>query len=598
MKDLNNISLFGKIIGLIVITVLLVGGTVYWTSYCLLSNAVYEESQSEMKKMSSLVKAHMDDLQNNAAMTATVLAQRQDLISAIEKGDTAAIQAISTEYVKSRQVAILTIADKNGNVLGRGHSDKAGDSVSSQMNVQNALAGFASAGVEEGDVVKFSLWAGNPIRKGDMVIGSVTAGYDLSTEAFVDAVKNKFDVECTIFQGDTRTSTTIIKGGKRAIGTKMDNQQVIETVLKKGETFLNVNNILGKNYDTAYWPLKDVEGKTVGMFFIGKDRHLIEQAMKGTILPAFLAAFIIAFIMLSVSFIWVRSIVTTLNKTISGLTTSHEEVSRTADQVSSASHSLAEVASEQAATLEETSSSMEEIFAMTKRNADNAGQAKVMVGDAKSIVERVSNNMADMSKAIVEITKTSEETSKIIKTIDEIAFQTNLLALNAAVEAARAGEAGAGFAVVADEVRNLSIRAAEAAKNTGNLIDNTIKAVKIGNELTQKTQEAFKDNITVSGKINQLIDEIATASQEQANGISDVSKAIAEMNGVTQQAAASAEESASASEELNAQAEQMKGHVVDLSAVVGGSTQKRIERQRTSRHEILTLQEQFESSLP
>ncbi len=278
----------------------------------------------------------------------------------------------------------------------------------------------------------------------------------------------------------------------------------------------------------------------------------------------------IAFIGLGLAFFMARSITRPINRVVSGLTDGADQVASAASQVSSSSQALAEGASEQAASLEETSSSMEEMSSITRQNADNAGQAKAMMEDAKNIVDKVSGHMNEMSKAIVEITKTSEETSKIIKTIDEIAFQTNLLALNAAVEAARAGEAGAGFAVVANEVRNLAGRAADAAKNTNSLIENTIKAVKNGNELTLKTQDAFKENIAISGKISQLIDEIAVASQEQAKGISEVGTAISEMNGVTQQTAASAEESASASEELNAQAEQMKSYVADLSAVVGG----------------------------
>jgi len=267
-----------------------------------------------------------------------------------------------------------------------------------------------------------------------------------------------------------------------------------------------------------------------------------------------------------------RFITRPMGAVILGLNDASDQVAVAASQVSSSSQSLAGGASEQAASLEETSSSMEEMSSMTKQNANNAGQAKTMMGDVGRIVEKVSGHMDEMGQAIVEITKTSEETAKIIKTIDEIAFQTNLLALNAAVEAARAGEAGAGFAVVADEVRNLALRSSEAAKNTNNLIDNTIKAVKSGNELTKKTQEAFKENIAISVKISQLIDEIASASQEQAKGISEVSAGIAEMNGVTQHSAATAEESASASEEMNAQAQNMKKYVADLSELVGGES--------------------------
>ena len=267
-----------------------------------------------------------------------------------------------------------------------------------------------------------------------------------------------------------------------------------------------------------------------------------------------------------------RSITRPIGQVVVGLADGADQFVSAASQVSSASQSLAEGSSEQAASLEETSSTMEEMSSMTRQNADNSGQAKLMMGDAKRIVEKVTGHMEEMSDAIGEINKSSEETSKIIKTIDEIAFQTNLLALNAAVEAARAGEAGAGFAVVADEVRNLALRAADAAKSTNNLIENTIKAVKNGNELTKKTQEAFKENIAISGRISQLIDEIATASQEQAKGISEVSIAVAEMNGVTQRTAATAEESASASEELNAQAEQMKSYVADLNHIVSGTS--------------------------
>ncbi len=565
-----RISLFGKVIGLIVITAILVGGVVYGTSHIMLSRSLHEQGQAEIKKVAGLVQGYVDDLKERAVITAAVLAERQDLIMAVEKGDRAAVQNLCKGYVKARQVSVLTIADKDGNVVGRGHSDKVGDNVLQQENVKKSLAGQASTGIEEGTVVKFSMRAGNPIRNGNHVVGSVTTGFDLSSETFVDEVKYKYGVECTIFQGDMRISTTIMKDGKRAVGTKMDNPQVMETVLKKGELFLNVNNILGRTYNTGYWPLKDVDGKIVGMFFVGKDRELLEQTLKGPVLPTLFAALIIASLMIALSFFSVRSLVNTLSLVIGGLNEASDQVSSAAGEVSAASQLLAEGSSEQAASIEGTSSSLEEMSSMTKQNASNAGQANSLMKQANQVVIKANTSMSQLTTSMQEISKASEETSKIIKTIDEIAFQTNLLALNAAVEAARAGEAGAGFAVVADEVRNLAMRAADAAKNTAALIEGTVKKITDGTALVKTTNDAFKEVASSTAKVGELVGEIAAASSEQAQGIEQVNIAVTEMDKVTQQNAATAEESASASEELNAQAEEMKSFVHELSVMVRG----------------------------
>ncbi len=277
-------------------------------------------------------------------------------------------------------------------------------------------------------------------------------------------------------------------------------------------------------------------------------------------------------ILAGIFLIWIisGSVTKPLREVIDSMSDAADQVASASSQVASASQSLAEGASEQASALEETSSSLEEMASMTRQNADNAAQAKTLTGEAKHIVEKVGDQMNRMVTAIQEVSKSSEETGKIIKTIDEIAFQTNLLALNAAVEAARAGEAGAGFAVVADEVRNLAMRSAEAAKNTSSLIENTIVTVKNSRDLTQQTQDAFKENVEISNKIGQLIDEIAAASSEQAQGIGQIGKAVAEMDKVVQNTAASAEESASASEEMNAQSLQMKSNVQHLVTIMEG----------------------------
>ena len=180
--------------------------------------------------------------------------------------------------------------------------------------------------------------------------------------------------------------------------------------------------------------------------------------------------------------------------------------------------------------------------------------------------------MTELTTFMQEISKASDETQKVVKTIDEIAFQTNLLALNAAVEAARAGEAGAGFAVVAEEVRNLALRSADAAKNTAVQIEGTVKKIKSGSELVARTNDAFGKVAESSSKVGELVAEIAAASNEQAQGIDQTNIAVADMDKVVQQNAANAEESASASEELRAQAEEMTVMVGNLTALVGGSS--------------------------
>ena len=267
-----------------------------------------------------------------------------------------------------------------------------------------------------------------------------------------------------------------------------------------------------------------------------------------------------------------RGINSALKRIADGLGNGAEQVSAASGQVASASQSLAQGASEQASSLEESSAALEEMASMTRQNADNAGKADSLMGESKKVVGEGANAVEQVAGAIGQIKQSAGETAKIIKTIDEIAFQTNLLALNAAVEAARAGEAGKGFAVVAEEVRNLARRAADAAKNTSELIETSQRQADASVGVVENLTKAFAGIQESSGKVAVLVSEIAAASKEQAQGIDQVNTGVAEMDKVVQQNAANAEESASASEELSSQAQELHAMVADLLALVGGST--------------------------
>jgi len=211
---------------------------------------------------------------------------------------------------------------------------------------------------------------------------------------------------------------------------------------------------------------------------------------------------------------------------------------------------------------------------MTKQNSNNARQADALMKETSKVVSDGTLQMTELTRSMDSIAKASEETQKIMKTIDDVAFQTNLLALNAAVEAARAGEAGAGFAVVADAVRSLAMRAAEAARNTSDLIEGTTKRVHDGVDIVRRTNEGFGKIGTSISKVGTLVAEIAAASSEQAQGVEQINLAVLEMDKVVQGNAANAEESASAAEEMSAQAEHMKSMVDELVVIVEGSSNR------------------------
>lgn len=275
--------------------------------------------------------------------------------------------------------------------------------------------------------------------------------------------------------------------------------------------------------------------------------------------------------MVSVGIIIANAITKPIQRAIGELTTGSSEVSAASAQIEAESESLAEGTTQQAASIQETSSTLEETSSMVQQNNENTKQASVLAKNAKSFAMQSTTEMHTMMKSMEDLKQSSNEISKIIKVIDEIAFQTNILSLNAAVEAARAGDAGKGFAVVAEEVRNLAQRSAQAAKDTASIIENNITLSENSAEVAKHVNDSLTQIDAEAKKVSDLLDEISTATEEQSRGVQEISKAIQQMEQVVQSNAATADESSAASRELASQAANVNEIVGTLIKLVEGT---------------------------
>jgi len=270
-----------------------------------------------------------------------------------------------------------------------------------------------------------------------------------------------------------------------------------------------------------------------------------------------------------VQFLINRWVINPINNAVVDLEQSSETVSDASGLVYENNVTLSETTQKHADHLSETSNKLNEIVEVIGNSSKDAGKARNLMVKTTQIVTRVNEQMENLSSAMNEITESSDQIGKIIKTIDEIAFQTNLLALNAAVEAARAGEAGAGFAVVADEVRNLAMRSAEAASNTTTLIENTMKAVEHGTELAKTTREIYDENMVMINDVSDIIEKISTASHDQANRVNDLNQSLSDINSDIQESSKKASETTHSTEDMSHQANHMKSVVNDLQVLIG-----------------------------
>lgn len=418
----------------------------------------------------------------------------------------------------------------------------------------------------------------------------------------VDLIREETGALATIFLGDTRVATNVtLEDGRRAVGTKAA-PEVVAKVLRDGEEFIGEADVVGRNFLTAYTPIRSNRGQVIGMWFVGVEKEQADRLVGDlnrliglVLIGSIVVGSLISLILTNFTLKPIPHLLTAFNKASHGdLTTEAPIVTRdeigglarefnhmlekqresilsvrhaterihdAATHISKGNEDLSQRTQEQASTLEELSATLEELTASIQMVAANSERGEGLSQATLNVVQEGKRVIAETIRAMEEISDSSNQIAEIVKVVNDIAYQTNLLALNAAVEAARAGEQGRGFAVVAAEVRNLASRTAESAKEIADLISESVVRVDNGNQMAAKAGETLDLIVENTKETFEANTEVAAAMREQAEAFNQIQTAIEQMNEVTQQNAAMVQELASSSQALDMEANSLRALV-------------------------------------
>ncbi|PKN09970.1 MAG: chemotaxis protein [Deltaproteobacteria bacterium HGW-Deltaproteobacteria-8] len=513
-----HFTLLKKIIGLVFVAVVLVGGGNYLSSRYFLNNTLDEQNIQEINSRADLVTAQFEDMKKSLTSNGFHMATNPEVVKRVAAKDSAWLQKYAKKVMEETGLESITISDTDGTCIARGHSDKIGDNVGKQINIQKALKGETTVGVEQGNVVKFSLRAGIPVQQDGTVIGCITPGFTLSSDHFVDQIKKNLALECTIFQGETRVSTTIMKEGKRAIGTKMDNPKVLEEVLQKSQRFIGYNIILGSAYNTAYWPIIDVHGKAAGMFFIGQRREFIERVLSETNMTTLASTIIVGLFMLLIGYFFSKALVRPILQTIDFANhlaqgNLDDELHVTSkDETLTLAEALRTMAKNLKAKIQEAETSCSQADLKTKeaeKATQEALEAKIQAEAAKR------EGMLDAADKLEEIVE------RITSSSEELSAQVEVMSRGMDLQRDRVGETATAMEQMNASVISVARQAGEVAGSS----DAAKTKASGGAEVVRRSQLAIGNVNSISVQLKENMEQLgkqAEAIGQVMNVINDI----------------------------------------------------------------------------
>ena len=506
-----KLNIFVKVTAAVLASVFITSIGLFLVSNYYVRNGFNVEAKESVKLLRGIVEKKLDSDKEDLFKATNALANNSGLIEALVRRDTKALKAMLRLQMEILKVDNAVVVDEKGIVLARGHDDKTGDSGLNLIGLASALKDKPLAGIERGNLVKLILRAAYPIKQDGQIIGAVTVGYSIVSEKFLDGIKDITGLETTVFDGDTRISTTVRKDGKRAVGTKMDNPKVLETVLQKGEIFLSQNNILGKFYETAYWPLKDANGKIEGMFFIGKDRSVIENTQNSITWAMFLAAAVISVIMGGLGLLFAR----TLSRPLQNTALFADKVAegdlgqvldvRRADEIGVLADALRKMVENLKVKIAEAVQKSAE----AAQETENARLATNEANEAKAQAERA--KAEGMMQAAMQLEKVVEIISSAS---EQLSAQIEQSTRGTDIQSQRVGETATAMEEMNATVLEVARNASQAADSSGNARTKALDGAKIvaqvvaGINTMQTVSLTMKEDMDLLGKQAQGIGQI------------------------------------------------------------------------------------------